>query len=48
MDFGFTEEATMLQDSVRKLMAHIAAPGQLRRLDRETAYPHELYDAWVE
>lgn len=48
MDFSFTEEQEMLRDSVRKLMARIATPQYVRRLDREKAYPTELYDAWVE
>ena len=38
----------MLRDSVRELMARIAIPQYVRRLDREKAYPTELYDAWVE
>ncbi len=37
----------MLRDSVRKLMERHAPPEYLRRLDREQAYPYELYDAWV-
>jgi alkylation response protein AidB-like acyl-CoA dehydrogenase len=48
MDFAFTEEQRMLQDSLRKLMARHATPDYVRRLDREQAYPYELYDAWVE
>ena len=48
MDFSFTEEQSILRDSVRKLMDRIATPDYVRRLDREQAYPYELYDAWVE
>jgi alkylation response protein AidB-like acyl-CoA dehydrogenase len=48
MDFSFTEEQTILRDSIRKLMDRIATPDYVRRLDREQAYPYELYQAWVE
>jgi alkylation response protein AidB-like acyl-CoA dehydrogenase len=48
MDFSFTEEQRMMRESVRKVMDHIATPEYVRRLDREQAYPQELYDAWVE
>lgn len=48
MDFEFTEEQNMLRDSVRKMMDKLATPEYIRRLDREQAYPYELYDAWVE
>jgi alkylation response protein AidB-like acyl-CoA dehydrogenase len=48
MDFSFTEEQTILRDSIRKLMDRIATPEYVRRLDREQAYPYELYEAWVE
>jgi len=48
MDFSFTEEQRMMRDSVRKAMDRIATPEYVRRLDREQAYPQELYDAWVE
>jgi alkylation response protein AidB-like acyl-CoA dehydrogenase len=47
MDFGFTDEQRMMRDSVRKVMDRIATPEYVRRLDREQAYPQELYDAWV-
>jgi alkylation response protein AidB-like acyl-CoA dehydrogenase len=47
MDFSFTEEQRMLRDSVRRLMERHAPPDYLRRLDRESAYPYALYDAWV-
>ena len=48
MDFSFTEEQRLMRESVRKLMDRIATPEYVRRLDREQAYPQELYDAWVE
>ncbi len=48
MDFSFTEAQRMMRDSVRKAMDRIATPEYVRRLDREQAYPRELYDAWVE
>jgi alkylation response protein AidB-like acyl-CoA dehydrogenase len=47
MDFSFSEEQTLLRDSVRKLMDRHAPPDYIRRLDREQAYPYELYDEWV-
>jgi len=48
MDFSFTDEQNMLRDSVRKLMERHATPDYIRQLDRDQAYPYELYDAWVE
>jgi alkylation response protein AidB-like acyl-CoA dehydrogenase len=48
VDFSFTEEQTILRDSIRKLMDRIATPEYVRRLDREQAYPYELYAAWVD
>ena len=48
MDFSFSEEQNMLRDSVRKVMDRIATPEYVRALDREQAYPYEVYDAWVE
>jgi alkylation response protein AidB-like acyl-CoA dehydrogenase len=47
MDFGFTDEQKMLRDSVRKLMDKHASPEYIRRLEREQAYPYELYDEWI-
>ncbi len=47
MDFSFTEEQTMLRESVRKLMEKHASPEYIRRLEREQAYPYELYDEWI-
>src|SRR5262245_47666381 len=48
MDCNFSEEQLMLRESVHKLMARIATPDYIRRLDRERLYPYELYDAWAE
>lgn len=48
MDFSFTEEQILLRDSVRKLMERVATPDYVARVDREKAYPHELFDAWIE
>ena len=48
MDFSFTEEQVLLRDSVRKLMDRVATTEYVARVDRERAYPHELYDAWVQ
>ena len=48
MDFSFTDEQNLLRDSVRRMMDKIATAEYIKRLDREQAYPYELYDAWVE
>src|ERR1700741_4046155 len=48
MEFGFSEEQRMLRETVRKLMDKHAPREYVRRLDREAAYPYELYDAWLE
>ena len=48
MNFGFSEEQSLLRDSVRKLMDRHAPADTVAQLDREQAYPYELYDAWVE
>ena len=48
MDFSFTEEQILLRDSVRKLMDRVATPEYVARVDREKAYPHELFAAWTE
>ena len=47
MDFGFTDEQEMLRDSVRRLMDRHAPPDYIRKLDKEQAYPYELYDEWL-
>src|SRR5215475_11054361 len=38
----------MLRDNVRKLMDRVATADYVRRLDREQAFPYELYEAWVD
>ena len=48
MDFDFTQEQNMLRDSVRSMMNKLATSEYIRKLDREQAYPYELYDAWVD
>ena len=48
MDFEFSTEQNILRESVRKLMDRLATPEYIRRLDREQAYPYQLYDASVE
>ncbi len=47
MDFEFTEEQRLLRESVRKMMAKHATPEYVRRLDREQAFPDELYAEWL-
>jgi alkylation response protein AidB-like acyl-CoA dehydrogenase len=47
MDFAFTAEQDMLRESVRGMMAKIATDEYIRRLDREQAFPRELYEAWA-
>lgn len=48
MSFGLSSEQKLLQDSVRKLHEKHAPRDYLRRLERENAYPYELYKAWVD
>ena len=48
MDFAFTEEQVMLQDTVRKLSARIITPEYCRETIRNKAFPHKLYDALIE
>jgi alkylation response protein AidB-like acyl-CoA dehydrogenase len=48
MDFNLSEEQIILRDSVGMLMDRAAPVEYVRRLDREQAYPYELYGAWVE
>jgi alkylation response protein AidB-like acyl-CoA dehydrogenase len=48
MDFAFTEEQNILRESVRRVMDKVATPEYIRKHDREQAYPHELYQAWVD
>jgi alkylation response protein AidB-like acyl-CoA dehydrogenase len=48
MDFDFSADQIVLRDTVQAVMARVATPEYVRRLDKEQAYPYELYDAWVE
>ena len=48
MDFDFTQEQELLRASVRRMMDRLAPGEYVRRLDREQAYPYELYAAWIE
>lgn len=48
MDFSFTEEQKLLRETVRTLMDKHATPEYIRALDRDQAYPYELYEQWVE
>lgn len=47
IDFSYTEEQNLLRQTVRTIMDAIATPEYCRRLDREQAYPYELYGEWV-
>src|SRR4051812_45693337 len=47
MDFDFTEEQRMLRESISKMMDRHAPIETIRKLDKEQAYPYELYDEWV-
>ena len=48
MDFEFSEEQNILRESVRRRMDDLVTAEYVRRLDREQAYPYEVYDACVE
>ncbi|MDQ0314588.1 acyl-CoA dehydrogenase family protein [Amorphus orientalis] len=48
MDLGFSDEQTLLRDSVRRLMDRHAPPEMVARHDREGTYPYDLYRAWAE
>ena len=48
MDFSFTDEQRMLQDSVRRVMNELATPEYIRECDREQRFPEKLYAAWVD
>ena len=47
MDFRFTEDQSILRESVRRMMDKVATPEYIRHHDRERCFPYELYDAWV-
>ncbi|WP_298216551.1 acyl-CoA dehydrogenase family protein [Acidocella sp.] len=48
MDFEFTEEQTLLRESVRTMLNRIATPQYVKRCDTEPYYPEELYQAFIE
>lgn len=48
MTFGLTSEQKLLRDTVRKLHDKHAPRDYIRRLERDNAYPYELYQAWVD
>lgn len=48
MEFGFSEEQRLLRETVRRLMERHAPPARLRQLDRDGAFPEDLYAAWAE
>jgi alkylation response protein AidB-like acyl-CoA dehydrogenase len=43
-----TEDQRMYRDSLQRVMAELATPEYLRRIDKDAVYPYEIYDAWVE
>jgi alkylation response protein AidB-like acyl-CoA dehydrogenase len=43
-----TEDQRMYRDSLQRVMAELATPEYLRRIDQEGLYPYEIYDAWTE
>ncbi len=47
MEFRLSEEQALLVDSVGKLMARVAPPDYVRKIDRGGAYPDALYQAWL-
>jgi len=46
--FALTSEQKLLQESVRKLHEKHAPRDYIRKLERDSAYPYELYQAWVD
>ena len=48
MHFSLTDEQVLLRDSVQRLMARIATPEYMRRLELQPAFPEDLYRAWAE
>lgn len=43
-----SEDHRLLRDSLKKLLSKHASPEKVRQLDRDQAYPYELYDALVD
>ena len=48
MNFDFSDEQRLLRDSVRQLMQTHAPRAYVAQLDRDQAYPYDLYERWVE
>jgi alkylation response protein AidB-like acyl-CoA dehydrogenase len=48
MIFGLSMEQRLLRDSIRQLNARHSSRDYIRRLEKDSAYPYEVYDAWVE
>ena len=48
MSFGLNEEQKLLRETMQQLNARYSPRDYIRRLDKEVAYPYELYQAWVE
>jgi alkylation response protein AidB-like acyl-CoA dehydrogenase len=43
-----SDDQRMYRDSLGRVMARLATPDYLARIDREGLYPYEIYDAWVQ
>jgi alkylation response protein AidB-like acyl-CoA dehydrogenase len=48
MAAGLTAEQKMLRESIQQLNARHSPRDYIRQLDRDHAYPYELYQAWVD
>ncbi len=48
MSSGLSVEQNLLRDSIKRLNAQHSPPGYIRKLERDNAYPYELYKAWVD
>lgn len=48
MAFHDTTEQKLLRDTIRQLNERHSPRDYIRRLERENAYPYELYQAWVD
>ena len=42
MDFLYTDEQRLLQDTARKLTERLATPEHMSKLDEERIYPYEI------
>ncbi|MES2187581.1 MAG: acyl-CoA dehydrogenase family protein [Pseudomonadota bacterium] len=47
-DADLSDDQRMAIDSLRRVMARLATPEYLARIDVEATYPYEIYDAWTE